>query len=595
MLNIKRKEDCCGCNACGDICPVQAITFTKEMGDFLYPKVDENKCVRCGKCVSVCPILHSDELKTRNSGYKMEAHAAISKRINIRFDSTSGGLFTELAEYVLDHGGVVFGAVWGESFTVMQIVSESKDDLPRLRSSKYAQSDARGFYSKVKAAIQSGRMALGCGTPCQMAALRMFLGKEYENLVIVDFICRGINSPLVLKKYVEMMESQYGKSVVAIKQKCKELGWHRLTTKFTFSDGTISYDPRETSLFMRGFLNANLFCRASCYECKFKGFPRLADITLADCWTAVSDLSEHFNNDLGTSLVLCNTRKGADYFKRIADKIDIAEIDFKKVLAGNKALTEPLPQPFMDQTTFFKHLEKDGFASSMSFLGTKKKTIRQAIIGILRVIKATLRHPSDIVSLIRYNGMRRIIMGQPLLRARGRVLIVKEKTSRMSINADTWIGQSIFKGKSILESRLLLEKRSEFISMGYSFGYGCDIELFDNAKLEIGHGGYSNIGLTIICGESIKIGQDVICGRHVTIRDTNGNHVINREGYKCTRPVVIGDHVWLCEKVTVMPGVTIGSGSVIAAGSVVTKDVPPNSLAAGVPARVIRSGVLWRR
>ena len=369
MIRITKNEDCCGCNACGDVCPSSAISFTANKGGFLYPQVDGAKCVNCGLCDKVCPMLHIKELKRKPDFFKEPSSCgAISKNVATRFDSTSGGLFTELANFVLDKGGYVGGAVWGEDFKIFQIITNEKEDLPRLRSSKYAQSDAGGFYSAVKKALVAGNYVLVCGTPCQMAALRLFLEEEYYNLFVVDFVCRGINSPLVMKKYISMFESKYGKKVIAIKQKNKELGWHRLTTKFTFEDGSIVYDPRERSIFMQGFLQHNLYCRASCYACRFKGFPRIADITLADCWDAVSDLRQSLNDDLGTSLVLCSTVKGEKLLENIADKLIVAKLNHEKILKGNPSLTVALARPTINQEDFFDTLSNDRLDLSLGNL-----------------------------------------------------------------------------------------------------------------------------------------------------------------------------------------------------------------------------------
>ena len=464
------------------------------------------------------------------------------------------------------------GAVWDGSFGIHQVVTDQLSDLPRLRSSKYAQSDARGFYKAVKAAVETGREVLVCGTPCQMVALRTFLGKPAANLTIVDFICRGINSPLVMRRYVEMAERQQGAKVVAIKQKSKELGWHRLTTKFSFDDGSVRYDPKEASYFMRGYLMSNAFCRPSCYECRFKGFPRLADITLADCWNAVESLNGEFNNDLGTSLVLCNTTRGRNMLAAVKERIETASVDSKKVLEGNRALTQPLARPSFPRAEFFNRVatlpfeEALSFAKPVSYVGRKMR--------LKRWLKS--------------------LFGDPLLTRVGRVVIDRAPDSKLRIDGPVTIGASPYR-KSSLESRILLRKGSCLTMKGGEIAYGCDIELFADAKLVIDAEFYGNVGTEIICGGSIRIGKGVTLGRHVTIRDTNGGHYVNSPDYRNCASVEIGDHVWLCEGVKVMPGVKIGAGAVVAAGAVVTKDVPANCLAAGVPARVLRHQVEWKR
>lgn len=228
MINIQDKINCCGCNACGDICPKDAITFVTDNEGFWYPKVNLEKCIDCGLCENVCPELHINELK-KNDFTTPECYAAHHKNLEIRFDSTSGGVFSAMAEEIYKKGGYVGGAIYNEDWSASHFISNKKEDLKRLRSSKYLQSNAEGFYIKVKEAVITKSPVLVCGTPCQMAALRRFLKKDYENLIIVDFICHSIASPKAHRKYFDYLEEKEGSKVVYFKAKNKELGWRNLT------------------------------------------------------------------------------------------------------------------------------------------------------------------------------------------------------------------------------------------------------------------------------------------------------------------------------------------------------------------------------
>lgn len=601
MISIYRKQDCCGCNACGDVCPKGAITFATDHEGFLYPAVNQEKCIHCGLCDEVCPQIHADRLKASVAGRTPKCFAAVTKSLPDRFDSTSGGMYTTLAEYILAQDGYIGGAIWGESFGIYQIVSDKKEDLPRLRSSKYAQSDARGFYSAVKGAVKTGKPVMVCGTPCQMMAVKLFVGNA-DNLILVDFICRGINSPLVLKKYIEHHEDISGKKIIAIKQKCKELGWRSLSTKLTFEDGDIKYDKGCESLFMRLYFPPyTVLSRPSCYECKFKGVSRVTDLTIADCWGVVDKLNKWtFDMNLGTSSVMCHTPKGRKLFDAVAPMVIRQDISVESIVAGSTTICESLEKEGVDRTEFYSVLSKSGLRAALVGVKAREKRkptsfaiVKRMVRGCIRLSKYVFSHPLVFCQDVRINGFVRTILLRPRLRPIGNVYWQQDGDAKLIVDGASEFGNSLFRGTR-LESRALLTPGSRLILHGCKFGYGCNLQIFNGGTIEIGSGFYCNIGATIICSGRIKIGRDVICGRNVTIREYHGNHFINSPGYQCAKPIVIGDHVWICEHSTIMPGVKVGSGSVVASHSLVTKDVPPNTLVAGTPARVIRTGVQWK-
>lgn len=194
MINITDKKNCCGCNACGDICPTDAISFPSDKEGFWYPKIDLDKCINCGLCEKACPMLHTDSLHSHGQR-EPKVYGGYHKNIAIRFDSTSGGAFSVLANAMYKQGGYVSGAVFNEDWSVSNFISNNKKDLSRLRSSKYVESNAEGLFKEIKKLLIAGENVLACGSPCQMAGLRTFLGKEFENLIVVDFLCRATNTP----------------------------------------------------------------------------------------------------------------------------------------------------------------------------------------------------------------------------------------------------------------------------------------------------------------------------------------------------------------------------------------------------------------
>ena len=596
MINIRNKVDCCGCNACGDICAHQAITFKTDLEGFWYPEVDTEKCINCGLCEKVCPIINVKELK-KNDLPQSICYAAEHKNLEVVFDSTSGGLFSALADIMYKSGGYVGGAVFNDDFSVRQYISNDKKDLPRLRSSKYLQSHLDGFYRQVRDLLRKGEKVLVCGSPCQMAALRAFLRKDYENLIIADYICRGINSPKVWRKYLDSYEERYGSKVVYCKAKSKEYGWRNLTQKVILANGKAYYETREQSNFTKGYLQTGVYCRPSCYDCKFKGYPRIADITLADFW-GIENVDRSMEKNLGTSLVMINSRKGEAYFEQVKKRINYVEVPFNSIEAGNRSLNLSVDPPKVDRAEFFADLDKMSFLQIADKYIMNKRVGKKALIkkclGYVRTILRTTRmRPVALWQFLKYNTLNEILHGNVLIPAPYCTIEI-EKGAKVVKSGISILGSKKFK-KSKLETRLLVNRGATLEFKGRTtIGYGSDIEVFPNATLSFGGGGATNIGATIICGERIEIGKNTMLGRHITIRDNNGSHYMNRQGYKNTRPVIIGDKVWLTEQCTVMPGVKIGDGAIVGALSLVIKNVSPYTLVSGHPAEVVDEDILWK-
>ena len=436
-----------------------------------------------------------------------------------------------------------------------------------------------------------------CGSPCQMAALRAFLRKDYDNLIIADYICRGINSPKVWEKYLESFEERYGYKVIYCKAKSKEYGWRNLTQKVILSNGKSYYETKSQSKFTQGYLQTNAYCRPSCYDCKFKGYPRISDITLGDFW-GIENLNKSIEKNLGTSLVMINSKKGEAYFEKVKQRINYFHVPFKYIEIENKCLISSLDPPKVDRKEFFEDLDK------MSFIEISKKYIKEPKLGIKRKIKIHLNgiisklsnvqySPAVLLKLFKLNSINEIINNRAIIPT-PYCCIQIDKGANIIKKGNLLLGVKKFP-KSKLETRLLVNKEGTLEVLGNaSIGYGADIEVFSGGKLTFKDGSATNINTTIICAEKIEIGKDVKIGRNVTIRDNNGNHFINRAGYKNSRPVIIGDKVWLCEGCTIMSGVKIGEGAIIGAHAFVTQNVPAHALVLGNPAVIVDEDVLWK-
>ena len=604
MIQITDKSKCCGCNACGDVCTHKAITFKTDIEGFWYPEVDKNKCTDCGLCEKVCPNLHSEELK-KNDFEIPVCYAAIHKNIEVRFDSTSGGAFTALAEYVYKQGGYVGGAVYNEDWSVSQFLSADKTDLPRLRSSKYLQSRFDGFYIAVREALKTGKPVFVCGGPCQMAALRGFLHKTYDNLILVDYICRGIASPLLFRKYIEYLENKHHSKVVYFKAKNKELGWRKHTFKILFENRDVEYQTLENNPWRILNYVVPEVCRPSCFECPFKGFPRATDITIGDLWADKKYIPKELDNDLGTSVVFVHSKKGADLIQNIK-MLKKQDFPLDKAIAGNYHLMKPLCHSSHDRDAFYAILNESLDACIKKYLphfGKKGVSVKEKLKNVARFLFSVKKASGWSLGTWEKNFRYNFFCGQ----VKGNVLegkffiinkyctIVLESKAQLILNAPFYFGSKRVKG-SRLDSRLLIENggRMEIKYEPYSVAYGADIEVFRNATLEIGGGLGANIGLTIICADNISIGRHTGCGRNVTIRDNNGEHFISIRGYKISSPVTIKEHVWLTESCTVMPGAVIEPGAIISARSVVSGHIPAFSIVKGDPAVVVEKNILWK-
>lgn len=593
MIDIKDKKDCCGCNACGDICNQGAISFKTDEEGFWYPVVDTALCTDCHLCERVCPILNLEKAKKHGQQYP-KVYGGFHKNVTIRFDSTSGGVFSALANHIYKQKGYVSGAVFNDDWSVSNYISNNKRDLSRLRSSKYVQSNAEGLYREIKKLLVAGEKVLACGSPCQMAALRTYLVKDYENLIIVDFLCRATNSPKAYRKYLDYLEETHGGKIISIKAKNKDHGWRSLARKVVFDNGKVYYGEGHEDHYRRGY-HGNYFERPSCYDCKFKGIPRISDITMGDFW-GIDKIAPSLDHNLGTSMILANTDKGIKFVEAIRSKMELKEFTLDDVLLGNRGpimgncCTEPKNfsrvSMFREMDTLrFDELSAKYFPEEKHVIG-KKTLLKKAIKYLLKSIV----HPCHFF---------RNLLWKLDCHVSGRINVYSHCAIDLHKGAKIKINNGILNigvkknRKSKAETRLFMDTNARLnINGSRSLMYNSDIQIFRDAELSFGSGN-CNSGLQIVCAEKISIGKETYIGRDVWIRDNNGGHTIVQTGYTNSAPVIIGDFCWIGSNVVIMKGVTIGDGSVIAANSVVTSNIPPHSMATGNPAQVIYENITW--
>jgi len=377
-LEIKHKKDCMGCYACANICPVNCISLTCDKEGFWYPKVDYDRCIKCGKCILVCPIINKTSV-----GNNPIAYACINKNEAIRLRSSSGGLFTLIAEQVIENGGVVFGAGFNKNFEVVHSYVEIKEELEKFRGSKYVQSKIGETYKKAKELLKSGRIVLFTGVPCQIGGLKSFLDEPYENLICIDIVCHGVPSPDVWKKYVEYREEKAGSPIQRIAFRCKDEGWKRYSVLFLFKNNTEYRKTLDKDLYMKAFLG-DVCLRPSCYDCEFKTLHRQSDITLADFW-GVQNIFPEMDDDKGTSLIFVNSDVGRVMFGQIKDKILCKEVDINEAVKYNPAVIKSVKYN-SKRENFLNEKDKEPFDRLV-----EKYCIDKLSIRIKRRAKSVLR------------------------------------------------------------------------------------------------------------------------------------------------------------------------------------------------------------
>ena len=346
---VSDKSLCCGCSACYDICLKSAITMVEDNEGFLYPVIDKDKCVECGLCEKICPAKN-----LKNNQSLLEAYATYNTNENIRMKSSSGGIFTLLAEEVLNNNGIVYGAAFDKNFEVQHIRVETVEELECLRGSKYVQSKLDGIYILCKKDLEMGKQVLFTGTPCQVSALKNFLRKDYANLVCMDIVCHGVPSRMVWRKYLEYRVNFAKSKIAQIAFRLKNEGWKQYAVKFTFANSTAYCKKFTNDTFMRGFLK-NLYLRPSCYNCNFKTKERISDITVADFW-GIDKLHPELDDNKGMTLLIVHTTYGNNLLDNIRKNIFLQKVTLDDAVKYNSAMVKSVS----------KHINRERFFSTIS-------------------------------------------------------------------------------------------------------------------------------------------------------------------------------------------------------------------------------------
>ncbi len=338
------KENCCGCGACANVCPKEAISMKYDEIGFIYPHIDESKCIACGKCVSTCSFLHHEKI---NATSEPNVYAAAAKDKDVLRKSTSGGIFAEAAKWVISQGGVVFGAAWNRDYSVQHIQVTSQEDLHLLQGSKYVQSCIGDTYKDVKVALTKGITVLYAGTPCQISGLKSYLNKEYDNLFTIDIVCHGVSSDILLKNDIQYLLKKNGmlETGAVVRFRTKDKGWG--TSGNIESNGKkIPFDSIHSPYYYY-YLQSSIY-RDSCYNCHYASEARVGDITLGDYWgveKAHPDVESTIKTMDGVSCVLANTVKGQHLLDCISNNIHLIPSTLSKARERNGQLVHCCTKP----------------------------------------------------------------------------------------------------------------------------------------------------------------------------------------------------------------------------------------------------------
>ena len=391
MIQLKDKKHCCGCYACASRCPEQCITMEEDHEGFLYPRINIKKCNDCGLCELVCPVINRI-LKAKTTS---KIFACKNKDDKIRMYSSSGGIFTLLAESVLRQNGVVFGARFEPDFSVVHDFTETKEGLAVFRGSKYLQSRIGDNYIKAEQFLKQGRRVLFSGTPCQIAGLKQFLRNNFENLLAMDFVCHGVPSPKVFRLYIKELNRQQQGTAEKIQFRNKAEGWKKYSFEIRRKVGKNSVSYRETlddNIYLRGFLS-NLYLRPSCHACPSKNFTSGSDLTIGDYW-GIQEVNQKFDDGLGCSLVLCNSPVGEQIFEEVMKKTISLETAIDKASFCNPCITESVA-PHQNREKFFEKIGTQPITQLILQLLQQpepyhKRSIKQKIYYFLRQAKIVL-------------------------------------------------------------------------------------------------------------------------------------------------------------------------------------------------------------
>lgn len=388
-IEIEDKDLCSGCTACKNICPQDAIEMVRDEEGFLYPKVKKEKCIECGLCKKKCPILN----KSNFNIFEQRAFLFQNKKEEVRKDSTSGGFFTAIGEYVINNGGIVYGASFDKNFKVNHTKAVKVEELKKFRKSKYVQSNLNNIFREIKEDLLNGRLVCFSGTPCQVAGLNSFLGKKYENLILIDIMCHSVPSPLYFEKYKEyVLKKMNASKILDINFRDKSKYGYKYSMMTIKTNNGVYSQGIDTDPYLRAFFE-DYSVRPSCYNCSFKTQKRVSDITIWDCFN-INEIAKDFDDDKGTTRLLVQSEKGNNVVNSL-ENVRLKEIDVTTAINKVREMTKSVNYN-SKREEFYNSFDKECFIDD--FFPVNMKTILNSFIrkilsltGLYSIVKSVTK------------------------------------------------------------------------------------------------------------------------------------------------------------------------------------------------------------
>lgn len=381
MIEITSKYKCSGCGACHNICPQNCIEMIEDSEGFLYPKVNIDKCIGCNLCEQVCPIQNKIYRKTKDIVY-----VCYAKDYHEHFTSSSGGFFSVLARYILDNDGFVYGASFDNQFNVKHICVNDVEHLNLIKGTKYVQSEIGHIFKEIKKRLNEGKKVLFSGTSCQVAGLKMYLKKEYENLITVDLICHGVPSPKVWRQYLKELSN--GRKITMVNFRDKTDGINDVFLDFQIENGKLIQERYSENIYIKGFIQ-NMFLRPSCFDCWFKGENRSSDFTIGDYW-GKDCFEDRRSKQLGISTIIIHTKTGIDIFSKFKDNLNFKVSDIDKATIWNSCYKDSVRQDKKREEFYNLYTEK-GVINTISLLNDKYKRKKLSFENVINKFRGMIK------------------------------------------------------------------------------------------------------------------------------------------------------------------------------------------------------------